>query len=585
MAALFQFALAPYFVEVYCLFIILVFSATLIRWLRESRTLKKKLEKAVHDLRRLGRGGEFAHKFQGYGDKIARDFPQLWPRYRDTLITPGERAVTGQRQGESAPMSTAGASQYINDTTVLGSHLPVHVYSAVPNILTGLGILGTFLGLAGGIGQATAGITSTDTSTVRDALSVLLDGAALAFVTSIVGVALSIVFLVVMRRQLGSISRLTGRWAARLDRLVKLRTPAQIAAQQLREAKKASASLQNFATDLAVAIGQQTGPHLEELLTELRAIRADRATDSGKLIRDAMEDFAQALSKQTGNQFDTLATTVTDLNSSLAASARRFEETQESVNSTVKALVAEMETSMHKSASTMSLTVGRTLAEATGAVGQASHDFANQLNSATSEALAKMDHKLTAVTSALAQAGTSAAGDISESSAGLQAAVQQLARSTAQSERVLDHVTRFAEEFDRLHAAMGKTGEQIVAVAAPLQRASATIQESVNRTVGVLEGTQGLVDRIENSTQSLETHNRSLAEVWNQYQERFEDIDRSLAQVFEKLSESLASYCHQVTEFAKTLDATAGEAIEKLSAATGELGGTVEDLIDAIADE
>ena len=585
MAALFQFALVPYFVEVYCLFIILVFSVSLFRWITESGALKEKLRTAVEDLDKMDSDGDSARNFQSYGDKMVGEFPQLWPRYRDTLITPDERAATSQKQGKSLPISTAGASQYINDTTVLRSHVPIHVYSAVPNILTGLGILGTFLGLAGGIDQATTGITSTDTSNVRDALSELLGGAALAFVTSIVGVALSIPFLFVMRRRLGSISRLTGRWAARLDKLVQLRTPAQIAAQQLKEAKKASASLQNFATDLAVAIGQQTGPHLEELLTELRAIRSDRVIDSGKLIRDAMDNFAQALSKQTGNQFDTLATTVTDLNSSLAASARRFEETQESVNGTVKALVAEMETSMHKSASTMSLTVGRTLAEATDAVGQASHDFASHLNSATSEVLTKMDHKLTSVTTALAQAGTSAAGDISESSAGLQAAVQQLARSTAQSERVLDHVTRFAEEFDRLHAAMGKTGEQIVAVAAPLQRASATIQESVNRTVGVLEGTQGLVERIENSTQGLETHNQSLAEIWNQYQERFEDLDQSLAQVFEKLSESLASYCHQVTEFAKTLDATAGEAIEKLSAATGELGGTVEDLIDAFTGE
>ncbi len=571
MTALFQFALAPYFVEVYCLFIFLVFAVTLGWWLRSSYVLRKELSESLPP---QGNHSEFAKRFEKYGAQVAKRFPQLWPQYRAALI-PKPDEIT----------SLVSASQYINDATVIASKLPVHVYSAVPNILTGLGILGTFLGLAGGIYQATAGITSTDTGAIRDSLSALLDGAALAFVTSIVGVAFSILFLVPMRRGLRAISGLAGDWASRLDELVQLRTPAYIAVKQLEEAKETTKSLKDFATDLAVAIAKETEPHVKGLREELQGLRSDRATDSGKIIKDALEEFAQVLSRQAGNQFDTLANTVGDLNSSLATSVRLFEESQESVNQTFRSLVAKMETSMNKNTNTMSREIERSFAEATDAVGEVSKDFTSRLTLTTSKVLAEMDSKLNTVTAALAQAGTTAAGNISESSEGLKDAVNTLARSTTQSEHVLGRMTRVAGDFDRLHATIEKTGEQVGRIIAPLQRATTSIQESVDRTAVVLEDTGTLVERIESSTQRLETHNESLTQIWKDYQGRFKDVDQSLAQVFEKISESLASYSHQVTEFAKVLDTTAGEAIEKLAAATGELSGTVEELIEALPNE
>lgn len=542
--ALFQFALWPYFVEVYCTGIVGILVLTLALWWKRLFVLRKELKDVKKKLESLK---DSSNPFDEYDKFMKTKFRLLWPRYRAVLANPDGKET----------FATASATQYINDSTIFASRLKVQVYAAMPNILTGLGILGTFLGLAGGIYEATPLMTSAsdDPDAIHEALSELLSGAALAFVTSIVGISSSMLFLWLFRHGLNGASRLINKWATKLDEVFRLRTPVEMATLQLKEAKEANTALKTFATDLAVAIGKQTGPHFEELLAELRALRRDRATDSGEMIKGALKKFAEALSRQTGDQFDTLGRTVTNLSSALADSARRFEETQESVGDTIKTLVEEVRTSMNTSANEMSGDVRRSLVEATDAV-----------------------------STALAGAGTTAAGNLSESSARVKEAADRLVAATAQSEQMLGHMTRFARDFDRLHAAIGDASDQLVGIVSPLVDASRTIRESVVHSTAVMNRTEALVTTIESSTSRMEEHNESVKQVWSQYRKRFENVDQSLARVFDKLSGSLASYSHQVTEFARELDATTGDAIEKLSAATGELSTTVDDLIDALSD-
>ena len=54
-------------------------------------------------------------------------------------------------------------------------------FVAAPLILTGLGIIGTFLGLAIGVGSTSSGLASPYISVARSAMSQLLEGAELAF--------------------------------------------------------------------------------------------------------------------------------------------------------------------------------------------------------------------------------------------------------------------------------------------------------------------------------------------------------------------------------------------------------------------
>ena len=91
--------------------------------------------------------------------------------------------------------------------------------------------------------------------------------------------------------------------------------------------------------------------------------------------------------------------------------------------------------------------------------------------------------------------------------------------------------------------------------------------------------TSDLVGRVETSVNALERHQQEVATAWTEYQERFEGIDSSLADVFRQIDEGLSRYCSQVKEFAGELDKTTSNTVQQLASATAELSGAIEDLI------
>ena len=133
----------------------------------------------------------------------SRVLRQSWKRYSATFI-----AVPGERQ-----KTERSAREFFRDLEIVSQEINLRFYLALPNILVGLGVLGTFAGLA-------VGVDNFDTQSVegvRSSISVLLAGMSTAFYTSIAGMVCSIAFNFYEKAQLKSITRLTDRFTARLD--------------------------------------------------------------------------------------------------------------------------------------------------------------------------------------------------------------------------------------------------------------------------------------------------------------------------------------------------------------------------------
>jgi hypothetical protein len=73
--------------------------------------------------------------------------------------------------------------------------------------LTALGVLGTFAGLVFGVSAASNGLASPDISVARNALSTLLAGAELAFLTSILGLSLALLHGIWLNRHRRALTR------------------------------------------------------------------------------------------------------------------------------------------------------------------------------------------------------------------------------------------------------------------------------------------------------------------------------------------------------------------------------------------
>ena len=101
----------------------------------------------------------------------------LWNKYkRNFVIIPDE-------DGVNHVYSTADSDQYFNFTN-LSIDLSVEFWQNLAGVFTGLGILGTFLGLTIGL----LGFDMSSSATIQKGISKLLNGTSAAFITSIVGI-------------------------------------------------------------------------------------------------------------------------------------------------------------------------------------------------------------------------------------------------------------------------------------------------------------------------------------------------------------------------------------------------------------
>ena len=81
----------------------------------------------------------------------------------ETLILP-------ESESDDPIRNTSEVSRYLNDATIIFPRISSGYYHAVPNLLTGVGILGTFLGLAAGVGAASSGLSSSIPTEITAAL-------------------------------------------------------------------------------------------------------------------------------------------------------------------------------------------------------------------------------------------------------------------------------------------------------------------------------------------------------------------------------------------------------------------------------
>lgn len=128
----------------------------------------------------------------------------IWDAYQNTFSE-----FDGKRK------STAPAEKYINETNLFFAFLNYRFVNNVSNIIIGLGILGTFVGLAKGI----SGIKTTEgTQQLAQSIDSLMAGMSTAFVTSIWGMGLSVVFIAIFKNWQTRISRVIHVVCFQLDK-------------------------------------------------------------------------------------------------------------------------------------------------------------------------------------------------------------------------------------------------------------------------------------------------------------------------------------------------------------------------------
>ncbi len=252
------------------------------------------------------------------------------------------------------------ASDYVNiDSIAVAYRLNLKRMNVVPNILTSLGILGTFLGLS----IAVIGFDSETSDGIKDSIQTLLSGMSTAFITSVVGMFFSMIFLLIERgniNRLGSIidefcTTLDKKYHCSIDSAVirafsyedeegQLYQPVETLQFVCEDVKNMRKQLETFGTDICDNIGNALDNSFQEKLVPIINDLSQKLENPAQAVTDGLvkelkkvcDDFSNNVTQGVNDKMDellerfidasnsiyTLPDTIDSVNKSLSASTK-----------------------------------------------------------------------------------------------------------------------------------------------------------------------------------------------------------------------------------------------------------------------
>ncbi len=223
--------------------------------------LRRALARAIELLDRGEGAVAFRQRFPAVFEALSQDpvLGEAWRSYASTL-TP----VPGNEQTLGSARAPHGV---FDDTLFARVGINLRFYQAVPNILVGLGLLFTFLGLVAALHFASGGVTADDVREAQAALRELLAAATFKFVTSIAGLGASLVFSWREKVHLHAVQAEIGRFCRLLEARVVPLTPEALLADQIRETQQIGRLVARMGRSLIIRAPEGIEERLADELT------------------------------------------------------------------------------------------------------------------------------------------------------------------------------------------------------------------------------------------------------------------------------------------------------------------------------
>jgi len=568
---------------------------------------------------------EFTRSFAEFDSWMKKEsaLSHLWSEYSETLLLPSPFDV------EPRICNTAESACCFNESSILSGRVNLRLYNALPNILTGLGILGTFIGLVAGIYLASQGLASGNEDELKQALQRLLSGASLAFWTSIGGLLFSILFSLAEKSQAHKLQKLISKWNTELDKRIIRCTPESIARDQLRSLQKQTDHLETFvnsvATNVADALDQRMNaklvPALERVANAVEGLRADRGESNDQLLREMVASFKETMTGAAGTEMAALGATLESLNSTLRPLLEEVSQAQESMRDTAQNIALQISGSYEQSSRDFSEKVMGALDQLKESIAHAGASLNGDLEAAFTRSHAAQEAMQQAMARMADQMRTSQEEASGRLNAGVQEAMQRLASAVqdAGASLNLDLTQSFGGAADRFQASTsaldtvvgnarnlaessGKIIEKVSEVLSgfnDVTSAVRTAQEKAGLTIGQLENAantlansgrqvETAMAEVRKSIEQLQATARQYGDVqntmhaaWTNYADRFENVDQSLAKVMENLHRGLQGFAENIRKYVADLDSHAAKITDNLSGAVQEFGNSIEELAHA----
>jgi methyl-accepting chemotaxis protein len=524
------------------------------------RTARLSVDEAAREVEQLGSERAFSKEYETLNRKFA-EHPFLghsWREFADTLILPTEP--------KGVCRNTEPPDVFFSGEALAGSAINLRLLHAIPNFLTGFGILGTFIGLAAGISLGSAGIAADDINRTKEALKQLLQGAGLAFMTSIVGLGASIVLSWGDKVSLLRLDNVIYKWNTALDRCLKRATPEQLSSDQLAEMREQTLQLERLNTDIAMSIANaiesrvtdSLAPRLSEMIEELRGLRGQQGEFSNDVLGKVSREISGALSGAAGTEMREMATTLKGLVEVLREAAAAMSTGQQQMLQATDGLVAGLQRSFNEGANQLSGDTAKAVQSIVEVLGAASRESALQIARAGEES---SRHAGEAVDSMKVGIGS------------LSSAIDRFRDAAEKQTQLADQVSGLLASVKDAHVSMRGTIEPLALASKSLSAAGSTLSERLGHLDGVATSLADVARRVGEAQAQFQA-------AWHQHEKRFGEIDTSLEKAFRGLNEGVDTFGGKIRQFMIDVDQSLGKSVQSLGGVADRLNGTLEDFLD-----
>jgi chromosome segregation ATPase len=446
------------------------------------------------------------------------------------------------------------------------------IFQALPGILTGLGVLGTFVGLQLGIG----GLDLQDLKKLETSIVPLIQGCAVAFSTSVWGVGVSLIFSLLEKIMEGFALSGVRKLQQQVDALV----PRYVPEEAMADLARSSRSSEDLLKGLAVAIGDEMQKAIGRLGAEIKdaVVNATRegqgplAEQSAQLLSSAitaelskLNDTIEGMAQRFSDDFGEVSTELTRQVESFAPKVELLAQTVSSTQEIVVNAVSKL--NAHES-------VMSSMAEASDKIKDASQSFASMNGTLETSAMrnkeaAEAQHAAASVNQEVATKFAAIGDRLPEVRQTIEDAAREigsLGGPISELHTLLSQQPELQQQIDGQRAASEE------ARSANLLRVSNELAGTVSKAVEEFAKVGAIAEQLGNASTSLEQASNELA-VFGQQVLQASQEQRAASEA----SRDAATASKQTTDMLKPLPA----AFKDLSLGLADSGGKLRQGIEA----
>lgn len=602
---------SPQFLWACCAGLALIFSYQVFKLMRESVPITRTLRRITKDIIAIepknkpidGIGLDQVNQVLSSSSLLA----EAWEEFRETLIVSSD-----DQAGEI--YNTEQAERYFSEQSIIAGRVNTRFYSALPSILTSLGLLATFIAILIGLSHIHPDPTAQGKLVGVNELVFSLSG---KFISSICALSLAVVFTFLEKRQSKSMHVAMHKFVLILNGRLNRRSAEQILQTISRHIAEQSIAFRQFGGDLSgrlkESFSEGMGPHFQkvaEAVDELKKQKSESIVDS---LGQVISEFKTALMGSTNTEFKTLEETLTRTANLIESMNEQSRQSQEKMSEVIQSLDASAnkqsssgQEQIARLANTMEIVIEKLHQSTTESSGSISVSVGNLLEKLEQSSLSQMsdinrrNEELASVMKGMLE---QVQASLRTSSSSVEDTVNSvIQRSSEWSDKTNENLNILLEEqrnnargiqdargalndalsvFRSAVSDGSQTLEGIGSTSKSVKDGVATLNLAVTNLAKSQDKVGDLISLVQRNAQNLQGVIDRQSEIVSKYENVVRELDRTMGNVLSQVTSSIENYSSRVKT---SLETTLGQFDDHLGNATAKLGGTVQDLSESLED-